>query len=416
MADISGLLARKYDILQQNADAQNRLSWAQSGLIGAQTQTEPMEAAARATAARGAGAAGFGQAALSQANALQVPGLAQSEIGERTAQAQDLVGHNWLQHIQGNMYDPNGPQARDANAAANLRWFGDAGYGYMGAGTDGSAAPGTSGSRWSIPGLAPAGSTAPVPSGGNVVNGNPMAPGAFSATGRIETAGGNAGQPRYDTGTSQVPGDGSPKVDSVSAKLAPGEAVLNAAAAEHLGRSTIDFLNAIGAHKMGLTVGKDSGEAPDKSQPAKGSKNDSGVEVSNQTGDPPGYAWGTPNVGAPPAPGQTVTSGTWTPQVPFDPRAATGITGVPRPQTPAKPQAYAKGTSNVSKTSSQKSAGAKSKAKSSASAGGSGQASPTLPPPSVMQALLAMGGSGGGMPPQGAPPMPMPMPQVMRGR
>lgn len=403
MADISGLLARKYDILQQNADAQNRLSWAQSGLIGAQTQTEPMEAAARATAARGAGAAGFGQAALSQANALQVPGLAQSEIGERTAQAQDLAAHSWLQHIQGTG-DPN------LTGGANQRWFGDDGYGYQ----PNSAQPG---GGYQVPGRAQAGS--------NNVIGGAQSPG-YSTTTNGTSAIRSFDQPvpdqgqgtrfSFDTGTSQVPGDGSPKVDSVSAKLAPGEAVLNAAAAEHLGRSTIDFLNAIGAHKMGLTVGKDSGEAPDKSQPAKGSKNDSGVEVSNQTGDPPGYAWGTPNVGAPPAPGQTVTSGTWTPQVPFDPRAATGITGVPRPQTPAKPQAYAKGTSNVSKTSSQKSAGAKSKAKSSASAGGSGQASPTLPPPSVMQALLAMGGSGGGMPPQGAPPMPMPMPQVMRGR
>jgi hypothetical protein len=53
-------------------------------------------------------------------------------------------------------------------------------------------------------------------------------------------------------GTARVPGKGSPKKDTVPAKLAPGEAVLNAAAAENLGRGLIAALNAQGAQQLGL--------------------------------------------------------------------------------------------------------------------------------------------------------------------
>jgi hypothetical protein len=53
-------------------------------------------------------------------------------------------------------------------------------------------------------------------------------------------------------GTTRVPGKGSGKVDTVDAKLAPGEAVLNKAAAESMGRDKIAAANAAGAKKMGL--------------------------------------------------------------------------------------------------------------------------------------------------------------------
>jgi hypothetical protein len=49
-----------------------------------------------------------------------------------------------------------------------------------------------------------------------------------------------------------VPGAGSGKTDTVPAVLAPGEAVLNQAAADHLGRNTIEVLNALGRHQMGM--------------------------------------------------------------------------------------------------------------------------------------------------------------------
>lgn len=56
----------------------------------------------------------------------------------------------------------------------------------------------------------------------------------------------------YAKGIAKVPGKGSPKKDTVKAKLAPGEAVLNADAAETMGRGLIAALNQVGAQRMGL--------------------------------------------------------------------------------------------------------------------------------------------------------------------
>jgi hypothetical protein len=56
----------------------------------------------------------------------------------------------------------------------------------------------------------------------------------------------------FAKGTARVPGKGSGKVDTVPAKLAPGEAVLNKAAADKMGRGAIARLNKAGARKMGM--------------------------------------------------------------------------------------------------------------------------------------------------------------------
>ena len=56
----------------------------------------------------------------------------------------------------------------------------------------------------------------------------------------------------YKKGTARVPGKGDGTKDTVNAKLAPGEAVLNKPAAEHIGRGMIAALNAMGAHQMGM--------------------------------------------------------------------------------------------------------------------------------------------------------------------
>lgn len=77
----------------------------------------------------------------------------------------------------------------------------------------------------------------------------------------------------YSKGTAKVPGKGSGKVDTVPAKLAPGEAVLNKGAAEMFGRENIANLNAHGAAAMGMP-------------PAKGKKG----------GGPQGFANGTEDV------------------------------------------------------------------------------------------------------------------------
>lgn len=55
----------------------------------------------------------------------------------------------------------------------------------------------------------------------------------------------------FSAGTSRVPGQGDGTVDKVPAVLAPGEAVLNRGAADHLGHDVIDVLNALGDIKMG---------------------------------------------------------------------------------------------------------------------------------------------------------------------
>lgn len=57
----------------------------------------------------------------------------------------------------------------------------------------------------------------------------------------------------YARGTARVPGKGDGTKDTVTANLAPGEAVLNKPAAEGMGRGLIAALNAVGAQKMGMT-------------------------------------------------------------------------------------------------------------------------------------------------------------------
>lgn len=57
---------------------------------------------------------------------------------------------------------------------------------------------------------------------------------------------------RKAKGETKVPGKGSGKVDKVPRLLAPGEAILNKAAAEFLGRGMIRKLNSMGAKKMGM--------------------------------------------------------------------------------------------------------------------------------------------------------------------
>ena len=81
----------------------------------------------------------------------------------------------------------------------------------------------------------------------------------------------------FANGTSQVPGNADPRVDSVPAELAPQEAVLNAGAADMVGRGLIDVLNAMGALKMGMP--------PAQPQVAQGMPDAK-----------PGYAKGTSNV------------------------------------------------------------------------------------------------------------------------
>lgn len=60
------------------------------------------------------------------------------------------------------------------------------------------------------------------------------------------------GARRFARGTTRVPGQGDGTVDTQPALLAPGESVLNRAAADTLGRGLIAALNSAGRQKMGM--------------------------------------------------------------------------------------------------------------------------------------------------------------------
>jgi hypothetical protein len=58
-------------------------------------------------------------------------------------------------------------------------------------------------------------------------------------------------------GTSRIKAPGDGKVDTTTANLANGEAVLNKGAADHLGQPAIQALNAVGMLRMGMVPGAD---------------------------------------------------------------------------------------------------------------------------------------------------------------
>jgi hypothetical protein len=103
--------------------------------------------------------------------------------------------------------------------------------------------------------------------------------------------------PGFSTGTSRVPGKGSPKVDSVKANLAPDEAVLNAGAADHLGRPVIDALNAIGMAKMGMVPASTMDDRAQVQQAAQTAKGPDSSSTKDDRAQNPGFAKGTAKVG-----------------------------------------------------------------------------------------------------------------------
>ena len=123
------------------------------------------------------------------------------------------------------------------------------------------------------PGMVPGGAPSPV-------GGTPVQPAPNLASMLMAAMGAN-----------RVPGQGTGKVDTVPAMLAPGEAVLNKHAAETIGRARIAAANAKGARKMGLHKGMPL-------PPARAV---------------PHFASGTVEVPPAPAPGQTITNGSWDP-------------------------------------------------------------------------------------------------------
>lgn len=169
----------------------------------------------------------------------------------------------------------------------------------------------------------------------------------------------------FAKGTAKVPGKGSGKVDTVPAMLAPGEAVLNKGAAEHVGRDAIKQLNTLGQLKMGIVpgkAGKGAGGQKSKSAPtpAKGSKKPAGGP---NAGGRQHFAMGTSDVTPQPMLSSsgggtgagTMAGGTVTPLMMLGmPTQQSDYLmdqlGVPSPTPPTQtPVRYATGHSNVGK-------------------------------------------------------------------
>ena len=166
-----------------------------------------------------------------------------------------------------------------------------------------------------------------------------LGPAPDASAGPAPMAQQNAPAQSFKAGTAKVPGKGSSKVDSVPAKLAPGQAVLNAAATAHVGHGLINHLNKMGAQQMGMPPG-----GPAQPTPANG---------------PPGFADGTGDTTP-----RGASQGRWqdpqpmrgSPEASYMGRVPLGLPTGQTPQpfswsgggSPATPrQGYAKGSSKV---------------------------------------------------------------------
>ena len=285
------LINRKYQIQQQTATSEANLRSAQAEQARSAAATNPAEAAAREAQAYGTAGAETGlggyYSALGGAATSRVP----SEIGLAGAQSE---------------------QARAEAQRAR------------------SAATPISG----LPSLLGSGTGAPS----SLLNDNTE--NHAMGTSRIDAK----------NGKTSVPGKMPPKgqnTDVTPANLTPGEAVLNRGAAEHLGRDVIDVLNAIGNIKMQGDNGATTTNGPVTKAPTDSENGVKGYCM----GGVPGYASGSSGTGTvgggqgsgiDPIAGQ---GGTWGSEPKFDPRAAAGIPGVPRPAP--RPIPLADGMSDI---------------------------------------------------------------------
>ncbi len=256
MVNWSSGLNRKYDILQQQADtaaagqrAQAEVQAAAAGQTRAQTQYLPMDATARRDL-MGAQAGNYtAMAANTNAQTPFVGRLAQAQID--TAEANNAATTAGV---------------FDRSLAVNQPLIGSntqAAAANMIAGAGGVAAAGTAG-RYAGSGVSPSNNTAAAfLNQGVKVAGSPgfyaNNPGLDPMTGLAnyenlynkKTQDAERGY-LYRKGIARVPGKGDGTQDTVHAKLAPGEAVLNKSAAEGMGRGLIEMLNRKGAQKMGM--------------------------------------------------------------------------------------------------------------------------------------------------------------------
>lgn len=221
MVDWNSLARRKYDIMQQQANAST--TNAQASQLDAQTRAGLAPATADLSRAQ------TGQVLAETAG---LPAMQQSQNDLRAAQTAGIQSDIGL----ANFFLDNRDDGRftvEQRAAAM-------------ADRTGTAMPDASLLRGAVrPRARPAGLSAPAQT--SVQTNRGLGNSAATTVPRVDDAFQN-----YAKGTARVPGKGSPKKDTVKAKLAPGEAVLNAEAAETMGRGLIAALNQMGAQKMGL--------------------------------------------------------------------------------------------------------------------------------------------------------------------
>jgi hypothetical protein len=261
MVDFNALLAQKYAILGQHADAAQL--GAQAGMYEAQSKRPLYSAEAGLNNAQAAGIPQNIAIARQQANTAQFGEMARAPLYG----AQANLENTQAQLAPGSALAQNnlaGAQAGSMNAQTGV--------------TNMHLGPTTLDAQlW--------------------LNQNP----SKTLTDYFAAHPGQAPAGHLATGTSRVSGKGSGMVDTVQAKLAPKEAVLNAGAAEHLGRPVIQALNAIGVAKMGMvppaddrvkganaaqTAGKTGHYAKGVAKAAKGGKGGKGAPKAQPSDTP----------------------------------------------------------------------------------------------------------------------------------
>ena len=254
MADFNSILSQKYSILQQHANDQGMLERANANLA----DQNAGQVAANAAAARGLQGA---QAQRLGVESQMLPGQTAADIAAKRSAA----GHTDMQsrlapQIAQSAMDLQRTQGLDNTARAGLT---QSQIGMTNAQTEDI----NSGLRSPLSAVNAAGDA--------WQQGRMLRPNTPPAQWPYNYTNFGGGYHPYSGGTSKVPGHGDGTVDKVPAMLAPGEAVLNKGAAEHVGRGLISHLNAIGAAKMGMTGPGEAGKlAKGTSKVAKGKASD----------------------------------------------------------------------------------------------------------------------------------------------
>ena len=230
------LIQRKYNILQQNANAQSLDAAARANLANAQAGSIPATTAANVEESKARGSLYGKQGQEATARSGLYGAQAESEAVRNAWYPNEAAARIALDRSSSNL--------NNSNALAGP-------YNY----SAGSLDPAVVGAAYSKSQAQFNGGVAPMTYPGG---GAPSSMTVNSGAGMITQDDDNS----YRRGTARVPGRGPSNVDSVKAKLAPKEAVLNAPAADMMGRGLIAHANALGMARMGMVDPRRVSAAP----------------------------------------------------------------------------------------------------------------------------------------------------------